>query len=106
MEYGGKEPLLMKDQPWRLFTLFVMLSAALSAQWVNSPPPGTPLTSDGKPNLKAPVPRTAEGKPDLTGTWMHDPTPPDELRRIYKGTSQEGELEVLVPGMNIELQHK
>jgi hypothetical protein len=90
---------------WRLI-FFALLAAAANGQWVNTPPPGTPLKADGKPNLKAPVPRTADGKPDLTGTWMHDPTPPDELRRLYKGTMHENELEVLVPGMNIELQHK
>ncbi len=90
----------------RLAVAFVLLTTAVRGQWVNSPPPGTPLTADGKPNLKAPVPRTTDGKPDITGTWMPDPTPTDELRGLFKGTMQENELEVLVPGMNIELQHK
>jgi hypothetical protein len=39
------------------------------AQWLSLPLPGTPRTSDGKPNLNAPVPRTADGKPDLSGIW-------------------------------------
>src|SRR5947209_10884178 len=41
----------------------------LSAQWVHYPTPGIPRTPDGKPNLSAPAPRTADGKPDLSGIW-------------------------------------
>ena len=39
------------------------------AQWLNYPAPGIPRTPDGKPNLTAPVPRTVDGKPDLSGIW-------------------------------------
>lgn len=45
------------------------LVGELSAQWLNHPTPGIPRTADGKPNLTAPTPRTADGKPDLTGIW-------------------------------------
>ena len=38
-------------------------------QWVNVPLPNTPRLSNGKPNLTAPVPKTRDGKPDLTGVW-------------------------------------
>src|SRR3989454_2119953 len=38
-------------------------------QWVNVPLPNTPRLPNGKPNLTAPVPKTREGKPDLTGIW-------------------------------------
>jgi len=47
-----------------------MLSAPLSAQWLNHPTSGIPRTVDGKPNLKAPAPRTVDGKPDLSGLWQ------------------------------------
>src|SRR5882672_4992900 len=47
----------------------VALSAPLAAQWLNQPTPGIPRTADGKPNLSAPAPRTADGKPDLSGLW-------------------------------------
>ena len=50
----------------------VLLSAALvpvSAQWLHYPTPGIPRTPDGKPNLSAPAPKTADGKPDLSGIW-------------------------------------
>ena len=41
----------------------------LDAQWVKSPAPGVPRTADGKPDLSGPAPRTADGKPDLSGFW-------------------------------------
>jgi hypothetical protein len=46
-----------------------MVSAALNAQWLNIKTPGIPRTPDGKPNLTAPAPRTPDGKPDLSGLW-------------------------------------
>ncbi|HEY7185241.1 MAG TPA: DUF3471 domain-containing protein [Vicinamibacterales bacterium] len=43
-----------------------------AAQWLDVPTPGMPRTADGKPNLTAPAPRTADGKPDLSGLWSID----------------------------------
>src|SRR5438093_7726070 len=47
----------------------IALSAPLSAQWLTQPTPGIPRTPDGKPNLSAPAPRTPDGRPDLSGLW-------------------------------------
>ena len=44
-------------------------SAPASAQWLKFPDAGIPRTADGKPNLSAPAPKTADGKPDLSGIW-------------------------------------
>lgn len=53
----------------KLFAAATLLSVPLAAQWLDYKTPGIPRTPDGKPNLSAPVPRTAEGKPDLSGIW-------------------------------------
>src|SRR5262244_1502788 len=49
--------------------VMLTLNASLEAQWLHQPTAGIPRTADGKPNLSAPVPRTADGKPDLSGLW-------------------------------------
>jgi hypothetical protein len=49
--------------------LFTAFGTAVAGQWLNYPTPGIPRTADGKPNLTAPAPRTNDGKPDLTGLW-------------------------------------
>ena len=53
----------------RLFLLLTSISLA-SAQWLNVPSPGIPRTPDGKPNLSAPAPKTADGHADISGLWV------------------------------------
>ena len=45
------------------------VSNSAGAQWINHPTPGIPRTADGKPDLTAPTPRASDGKPDLSGIW-------------------------------------
>jgi hypothetical protein len=53
-----------------LVTLFLLASVTpASAQWLGLTTPGIPRTADGKPDLTAPAPRMADGRPDLTGLW-------------------------------------
>jgi len=52
-----------------LTILFSALTMPLGAQWLDYRAPGIPRSADGKPNLTAPVPHTADGKPDLNGLW-------------------------------------
>jgi hypothetical protein len=68
-----------------IFFAFIIGSVCIQAQWLNHPTPGTPRTKDGKPNLKASAPRTADGKPDLSGVWMPEPAPLEELAKFIPG---------------------
>jgi len=43
-----------------------------AAQWLNYKTPGIPRTADGKPDLTAPAPHMADGKPDFSGIWRAD----------------------------------
>jgi hypothetical protein len=52
-----------------LIGILVGITAAAPAQWLKYPTLGVPRTADGKANLTAPTPRTADGKPDLSGVW-------------------------------------
>jgi hypothetical protein len=56
--------------PFAIAIAILMLSVPLPAQWLNLPTPGIPRTANGKPNLTAPAPHTADGKPDLSGLWQ------------------------------------
>ena len=44
-------------------------TAPVLAQWPAYPTAAVPRSSDGKADLSAPAPRTPDGKPDLTGIW-------------------------------------
>src|SRR5215475_5933054 len=52
-----------------------LLTVSLSAQWLDWRTPGIPRTADGRPNLTAPVPKTPDGKPDLSGMWQPEVNP-------------------------------
>src|SRR5947207_8884120 len=51
------------------FAAMLLLAVPLAAQWLTHKTPGIPRTPDGKPDLSAAVPRTTEDKPDLSGIW-------------------------------------
>ena len=64
-------------------------AVSLSAQWPKHQEPGVPRDGKGQVSMDAPSPRTADGKPDLSGDWVRadrDPRP-SELAGI---TNEQG----------------
>ena len=57
------------------------------AQWSNYPDSRIPRTKDGKPNLTAPAPHL-NGKPDISGVWEAERSPASEFDSVLgKGFS-------------------
>ena len=71
------------------------LASPVTAQWLRQPTQGIPRTADGRPDLTAPAPRTSDGRPDLSGLWDKGTSPytanltrdlrPDEMQPSVAG---------------------
>jgi hypothetical protein len=73
----------VKSAGVRALLLMVLgFSAGASAQWLDYKTPGVPRLADGKPNLKAPTPRTRDGKPDFSGMWFANVPSKDYCRTV------------------------
>ena len=88
----------------RLLIAAILLQSGAQAQWLNYSPSGTPL-KNGQPDLSARTPHVADGKPDLTGVWLHERTSVAEFKRIL-GPAYETESQSALLGMELEVVHK
>ena len=55
-----------------LTAILAIATMPAGAQWLNVPTKGIPRTKDGKPDLSVATPRKPDGKPDLSGIWHGD----------------------------------
>src|SRR5579871_6648355 len=74
--------------------VFALLSVNAFAQWPDYPTAGVPKTADGKPDLTGPTPKAANGKPDLSGVWLYvrGPMPPAPTAAAAPATKEPQEI--------------
>jgi hypothetical protein len=84
------------------FICLVMIgvgSVAPAAQWLNHPTPGIPRLPNGKPDLNAPAPKTADGRPDLSGIFYLEATcPPSGCSDDYQAGPEFINFGAKLPG--------
>ena len=77
--------------------LLIACSMTLLAQWPKYANPGVPRDAQGRVQMDARTPQTANGKPDLSGNWVRgdrDPLPQELAGVVARGTGDTGAVVV------------
>jgi hypothetical protein len=79
--------------------MLVVSASSLFAQWPAFPTTGVPKTADGKPDLTAPAPRTPDDKPDFSGIWKFVDSPDARPGTPPAAGTRSAGIGVRIPGL-------
>jgi hypothetical protein len=79
----------MRDAIFSVAVILISCSVSLPAQWPKYPAPDMPRDAQGRVRVDAPTPRTADGRPDLSGNWLRADRQP---ARGGRGTREAGSV--------------